>query len=374
MPVPLLDLTRQLKTIEPEVRAAIDSVLASCRFIGGPEVSGLEAEVAAFVGTRHGRGCGCGSDALQLTLWSLGVGPGDEVILPAFTFFATAGAVARHRATPVFVDIDPITYNIDPDAALAAITPRTRALLPVHIFGQCAEIERLQAGLGERSIPIVEDAAQAIGARRHGKGAGSLGDAGTFSFFPSKNLGAMGDGGMVVTDSDELADDIGRRRVHGVTPRKYFHDRLGTNSRLDSLQAAILRVKLRHLAGWNAARADRAARYADLLGQAGLADEFVPPVTAPGNTHIFHQYTLRVRGGRRDALQSFLKARGIGTQVYYPQPLHLQDAFSDLRYTPGSLPVAETAALEVLSLPIQPELTDAEQDEVVDAIAAFARS
>jgi dTDP-4-amino-4,6-dideoxygalactose transaminase len=369
--VPMLDLVAQYRAIKDEVLPALMGVVESQQFIMGPSIGQLEAAVAALSHAKYAVGCASGTDALLLPLKALDLKPGDEVITTPFTFFATAGAIHNAGGTPVFVDIEPGTFNIDPDAVARAITPRTRAIVPVHLYGQMAEMERLLQVAAPRRIPIIEDAAQAIGARRKIDGewrlAGELGWVTGYSFFPSKNLGAWGDGGMMVTSDAATAERLRRLRLHGGA-KQYHHEEIGTNSRLDTLQAAILLAKLPHLAAWSAARREHAAYYTHAL--AGLA-AVRPPVTAPGNEHIFHQFTLRVE--RRDELQAHLKAKGIGNAVYYPIPLHRQDCFADLGYKAGSLPVAEQAAREVLSLPIYPELTPAHLDTVVAAIREFYR-
>jgi dTDP-4-amino-4,6-dideoxygalactose transaminase len=363
MAVPLQDLRAQHATIRSDVVAAMMRVVDDQTFILGEPVAQLEAAVATLSRTRFAIGCANGTDALLLAMRALDIGRGDEVITTPFTFFATAGTIHNVGATPVFVDIDPVTFNIDPAAVAAAITPRTRAIIPVDLFGQLAAIEAL-AGLG---VPIIEDAAQAIGARRAIDGewrmAGEVATIGTFSFFPTKNLGGYGDGGMMVTQDERLADRLFRLRTHGGR-KTYFHEEVGYNSRLDTLQAAVLLAKLPHLAGWSAARRAHAATYS-----AALAGCVTTPVTAPENESIFNQYTIR--SSRRDALQAHLKARGIGTSIYYPLALHLQPCFAYLGYREGQLPEAERATREVLSLPIFPELTRAQQDEVIDAVRTF---
>jgi dTDP-4-amino-4,6-dideoxygalactose transaminase len=367
--VPLLDLAAQYRTIKDDVDRAIRAVVERQGFIMGPEVARLEAEVAKLSQTRHAVGCASGTDALLLPLRALDLKPGDEVITTPFTFFATAGAIHNAGGTPVFVDIDPATYNISPEAIEAAITPRTRAVIPVHLFGQMAAIERILPVAGAHGLAVIEDAAQAIGARRMVDGAwrmaGELGTVGTLSFFPSKNLGGFGDGGMMVTQDDALAERLRRLRLHGGS-RQYFHDEVGFNSRLDTLQAAVLLAKLPHLAEWSAARARNAARYTEAFtGHPAVC----PPATDQGNTHIYNQYTIRVP--RRDELQARLKERGIATAIYYPLPLHLQPCFAHLGHRAGSLPVSEAASSAVLSLPVYPELPREQQDVVIEAILAF---
>jgi dTDP-4-amino-4,6-dideoxygalactose transaminase len=367
MAVPLLDLKAQYATIKDEVVAAMMQVVDDQAFILGAPVGALECEVAGLSGTRYAVGCANGTDALLLAYRALDVGAGDEVIAPPFTFFATAGAIHNVGARPVFVDIDARTFNLDPDAAAAARTSRSKAVVPVDLFGQVAPIERLAAALP--GLPIVEDAAQSIGAGRRVDGtlhrAGSQATIGTFSFFPSKNLGGFGDGGMVVTQDEALYQRLLRLRTHG-SVRTYFHEEVGYNSRLDALQAAVLSVKLRHLEAWSAARRANAAFY-----DAAFADvpEVVTPYVAPESEHIYNQYTIRA--DRRDALQQHLSAAGVGCNIYYPLPLHLQPCFAYLGYTQGQCPVAERAATEVLSLPVYPELTAAQRDEVVAAVRGF---
>lgn len=369
MTIPLLDLKAQYATIKDDVNRAIRSVVERQEFIMGPEIAELETQVAALSQTKHGIGCASGTDAILLPLKTLGLNPGDEVIAPSFTFFATAGTIHNAGGKPVFVDIDPVTYCVDPAAIEAAITPRTRAIVVVHLFGQMAAMERILAIAAARGIPVIEDAAQAIGARRQVNGtwrmAGELGWAGTFSFFPSKNLGGYGDGGLIVTQDDALAERLKKLRVHGGA-RQYHHEEVGTNSRLDTIQAAVLLAKMPYLAAWSAGRRERANRYTEAFR--GHAD-VRPPATDPANEHIFHQYTIRVP--RRDDLMAHLKAAGIGCAVYYPLGLHLQPCFADLGYQAGSLPWAEEAMREVLSLPVYPELPDASVDRVIATIRGF---
>jgi len=364
MKVPLLDLRAQFKSIEKDVRAAIDRVLESQQFILGPEVSGLEGEVAAFVGCRYGVGVTSGTDAILCALMAIGVGPGDEVIVPTFTFFSTAGCVSRLGARPVFADIEPDTYNIDVSRVAPLITPRTRAIMPVHLFGQCADVEPLMEMVKGTGITVIEDAAQALSARQNGRAAGSLGHIACFSFFPSKNLGAFGDGGMITTSDAALAERCMLLRMHGSQP-KYYHKIVGGNFRLDALQAAVLRVKLKHLNDWSAARRRNAARYDALLDGAMVRR----PVVRPYNEMIFNQYVIR--HPRRDALREYLQSREIGTEIYYPVPLHLQECFRYLGGREGQCPVAEQVAREVLALPIYPELTEEQQQYVAACIREF---
>ncbi|MEP7176405.1 MAG: DegT/DnrJ/EryC1/StrS family aminotransferase [Gemmatimonadales bacterium] len=369
MNVPLLDLVAQYRSIEAEVLPAVMAVIERQGFIMGAEVGQLEAAVAALSQTAHAVGCASGTDALLLPLKALELRPGDEVITTPFTFFATAGAIHNAGGTPVFVDIDPSTFNISPGAVEAAITPRTRAIIAVHLFGQMAALEELAPVAARHGLMLIEDAAQSIGARRKIDGtwrvAGEVGTVGTLSFFPSKNLGAWGDGGMMVTQDDALAGRLRRLRLHGGSTQ-YLHDEVGFNSRLDTLHAAVLLAKLPHLAGWSAARARHAASYTEAFtGHPAIC----PPRTDPANEHIFNQYTIRV--ARRDQLQAHLKARHVGNAVYYPLPLHRQPCFAHLEYAEGSLPVSEAASAEVLSLPVFPELTGAQQEAVVGAVLEF---
>jgi dTDP-4-amino-4,6-dideoxygalactose transaminase len=371
MQVPLLDLKQQHAALREELRAALERVLDSQQFVMGEDVRLLEAELARYTGARHAVGCGSGSDALLLALLALDVREGAEVVTTPFTFFATAGAVVRAGARPVFVDIEPRTYNIDPAGVAEALTERTRAVIPVHLYGQVAEMDEMLSAARKRGVRVIEDAAQAIGASdAAGRAAGAVGDAGCFSFYPTKNLGAAGEAGLVTTNDDATAERLRRLRVHGGAT-EYHHDEVGFNSRLDTFQAAVLRVKLPHLDGWSDARRERAAVYTRLLEGAGL-DEFVtPPLVLPGARHIFHQYVVRVPGGRRDALLEHLKANGVGTKVYYPVPLHLQPCFAGLGYKEGDFPESERAARETLALPMFPELTRAQQEHVVETLRRF---
>ncbi len=363
--VPLLDLKAQYATIKEEVKAAIEGVLESQRFIGGPEIEGLESELAGYSGCECGIGVTSGTDALLLSLMALGVGPGDEVITTPFTFFATAGCVSRLGAKPVFVDIEPGGFNIDPAKVEAAVTDRTKAIIPVHLFGQCAEMDPILEIAKKRKFLVIEDAAQAIGSEYKGRRAGAMGTVGCFSFFPSKNLGGFGDGGMITTNDQELAAKLKMLRNHGAKP-KYYHALVGGNFRLDAIQAAILRVKLKHLDDWSAARQRNAARYRELF--AGM-DAVKCPAELPERRHIYNQFSIRVP--RRDELRAYLAERKIGCEIYYPVPLHVQECFADLGYAKGDMPESERAAAEVLALPVYPELTGEQQGVVVDAIAGF---
>jgi dTDP-4-amino-4,6-dideoxygalactose transaminase len=368
--VPLLDVRRQNARLRTEIGAAIDRVWESSAFIHGPACDEFEAAIADYCGTRHAIGCASGSDALLLALMALGVGPGDEVLLPSFTFFATAGAVWRIGATPVFVDIDPATFNLDPDDAARKITPATKVIIPVHLFGQCADMAALLPLAEQHGLAVIEDAAQAIGATYEGRRAGSLGNLGCFSFYPTKNLGGFGDGGMITTDDAALDQRLRVLRDHGQQPR-YHHAVVGINSRLDTLQAAVLNVKLSRLEQWAAARRKNAARYETLIDAAGLVHHVALPGVDRHCESVWNQYTIRVVSGDRDRVQSFLTNQGIGSAIYYPLPLHLQPCFASLGYAPGSLPQTEQACREVLSLPIYPELDATEQSSVVAALAEF---
>jgi dTDP-4-amino-4,6-dideoxygalactose transaminase len=370
--VPLCDLQAQYRKLEPRIVAALSRVLASGQVILGPEVAALEEEVAAYCGTAHGVGCASGSDALSLALHALGVGPGDEVILPPFTFFASAGAVCRAGARPVFVDIDPATYNLDPLQVESKVTARTRAIMAVHLYGQCADLGTLWQVAGRHDLPIIEDAAQAIGAEYAGKRAGNLGTVGCFSFYPSKNLGAYGDAGLCVTNDADLAARMRCLRVHGMEP-KYYHSHIGWNARLDALQAAILRVKLPHLEEWTAARQAAAAHYDALIDEQHLSGFLARPARAKDRRHVFNQYVVRVGDGLRDALVKHLKADNVACEIYYPVPLHKQECLAHLGYRDGDFPASEEASRSVLALPIFPEITAEQQRRVVASCAAFLR-
>ncbi|WP_165244937.1 DegT/DnrJ/EryC1/StrS family aminotransferase [Paludisphaera soli] len=368
--VPALNLRAQYDTIRDEIEPVVRQVLESQGFVMGPEVSNLESEIAEYCGAAHAVGCASGTDALLLPLMAIDLGPGDEVITSPYTFFATGGSIWRTGARPVFVDVEPDTYNIDPAAIEAAITPRTRAIIPVHLYGQVADMGPIRE-IGERhDLMVLEDAAQAIGAAYHGRRAGTLGTVAAFSFYPSKNLGGFGDGGMIATDDPMLARRMARLRVHGMEP-KYHHHEVGLNSRLDALQAAVLRVKLRHLDAWTAGRREVADRYRSLFASHGLEDMVGLPVERPGNFHVYNQFVVRVPQTLRDDMRQHLADRKIGTEVYYPIPLHLQTCFASLGYKHGDFPRAEAAARETLALPIYPELTEAEQRLVVGAMHQF---
>jgi dTDP-4-amino-4,6-dideoxygalactose transaminase len=367
--VDFLDLRAQFATIREEIVEAVTNVLESQQFILGSEVKAFEEETAALLGARHAVACASGSDALALALMAAEIGPGDEVITTPFTYVATAGSIARVGATPVFVDIEPGGFNINPLGVKGAVSARTRAILPVHLFGLSADLDPILRAAGEQGIAVIEDAAQAINARYGDRCVGTIGTFGCFSFFPSKNLGGAGDGGLVTTENPALAERLRMLRVHG-SRKKYHHEILGMNSRLDALQAAILRIKLRRLESWTRAREARAARYRKLFGEMGLA-AFVqaPPVPNYNCRYVYNQFTIRCQS--RDALRESLRKSGIQTEIYYPLPLHLQPAFEYLGYRAGQCPEAERASQEALSLPVYPELTDQQQDAVVLAIAAF---
>jgi dTDP-4-amino-4,6-dideoxygalactose transaminase len=364
-----LDLRAQFVTIRDEVMQAVAQVFESQYFILGPEVKLLEDEVAAKLSSKFAVGCASGTDALILSLLAAGIGEGDEVITTPFSFIATAGSIAYVGAKPVFVDIDPVSFNMNPALLEAAITPKTRAIMPVHLFGLPADMDPILAIARAHKLVIIEDAAQAIGSRYAGRFTGTFGDYGCFSFFPSKNLGGAGDGGMITTDDPAIAERLQMLRVHG-SKKKYFHEIIGTNSRLHALQAAVLRVKLRHLDAWQRGRQNRADRYRRLFESAGLSSFVsVPPRPPAKFEHVYNQFTIR--SSRRDDLKAFLQTAGVPSEIYYPLCIHLQEAFAYLGHAPGDFPESEKASREVLSLPVYPELTDAKQDRVVQAIADF---
>ncbi len=392
--VPLLDLTRYDDDVMDEFRAAFERVLRSGHYILGQEVEAFEQECAEYIGVKHAIGVSSGTDALLLALMTLGIGAGDEVICPTYTFFATAGSIWRMGAKPVFVDSNPVCYNLDPAQIEGKLTKRTKAIMPVHLYGQCAEMDEIMEISRRHGIPVIEDAAQAIGAEYKNRGAGTMGAFGCFSFFPSKNLGALGDAGLLTTNDDELAAKAKILRTHGAEP-KYYHKLVGANFRIDALQAALLRVKLRRLKAYTAKRQDNAALYTKLLMESGLAAfntdvntcaahcafskmdanaaaaSLLLPVACQSK-HIYNQYVVRVKGaGRRDELRSFLKNKNVATEIYYPVPSHLQECFAALDHAPGDFPVAEAAAAETLALPIFPELTTGEIHYVVEQIVAF---
>ena len=367
---PFLDLREQYRQIKPEIDEAVARVFDSQYFILSPEVQAFEEALALYVGTKYAIGCGSGTDALMLALMACGVGPGDEVITVPFTFVATAGPIAMLGAKPVFVDIDPVTYNIDVEKIERAITSKTKAIIPVDLFGLMAPMSDIEVIAKKHNLVVIEDAAQAIGARAHGRSAGATGTMGCFSFFPSKNLGAAGDGGAITTDDDSLAQKLRKLRVHG-SPRRYEYELLGVNSRLDAVQAAVLRVKLKYLDGWADERRENAKRYQRLFEQTGV-EKVVLPTEPSGYHHIYNQYTIRV--SQRDKLREFLTEKGIPSEIYYPYPLHLQPVFKDLGGRAGDFPVSEQACKEVLALPIYPEMGEARQRQVVEGIAQFLRT
>ncbi|MEO8498069.1 MAG: DegT/DnrJ/EryC1/StrS family aminotransferase, partial [Planctomycetota bacterium] len=354
--VPLLDIVGENRPLHEEILEAIREVFESGRFLYGPAVSELESALAELSGAKHAIGCASGSDALLLALMAMNIGPGDEVIVPSFTFFATASAVDRLGAKIVFVDIDPTTFNLDPAKVAAAITPNTKAVIPVHLFGRAADMTELQRIADAAGIRVIEDAAQAIGAKHRDRGVGAWGDVGCFSFYPTKNLGGCGDGGMLTTSDDELAERLRLFAAHGMNPR-YYHRVVGINSRLDTLQAVALCVKMKHLPRWTESRRQNAARYHELFAAAGLTDQFVLPADDTDGTHVWNQFTIRVPDSRRDGLRSHLAALRIASEIYYPIPLHQQECFRHVDHVPGSLVESERAAAEVLSLPVYPDLT-----------------
>jgi dTDP-4-amino-4,6-dideoxygalactose transaminase len=383
MPVPLLDVNAQNHPLEPELTAAFTRVLRTGRFILGEEVEAFEAECAAFIGAAHAVSMSSGTDALLAAFMALGIGPGDEVLCPSFTFFASAGSIYRSGATPVFCDVCPVTFNLDLNSAVARLTPQTRAIIPVHLFGQAAEMDAIRAFAAAHKLKIIEDVAQSIGATYQGDGCGTLGDIGCFSFFPSKNLGGFGDGGLATTHDADLAEQLRRVRNHGMHPR-YYHAAVGANFRMDALQCALLRVKLRHLGTYACGRAANAKYYIEHLSklpgvcQAGAADggpspRIVLPLAGANKGHVWNQFTLRVVGpGRRDALKCHLTARGIGCEIYYPVALHQQACFERLpAHAIQACPVSEALTREVLSIPVYPELNTAQLDEVIAAIAEW---
>jgi dTDP-4-amino-4,6-dideoxygalactose transaminase len=364
--VPLLDLQAQYRPIRDEILATLTRVCDSQRFIMGPEIDGLERELAAMLEVKHAVGVASGTDALLIAMMALGIGQGDEVVTSTYSFFATAGCVARLGATPVFVDIDPATCNIDPAGVAAAITPRTKAIIPVHLYGQSADLEPILAAAATAGVPVIEDACQAIGARYQGRPVGGLGLFGCFSFFPSKNLGAFGDGGLVTTQDDAIAASLRRLRVHGAD-QQYYHTVVGGNFRLDALQAAVLRVKLPHLAAWSEARRRNADRYRELFTRRGLAGRVGLPVAREDCHHIYNQFVVRLP--QRDAVKAYLDAHKVGNAIYYPVPFHRLECFAHLRAPLDAFPHADRAAAETLALPIYGELTGAQQEYVVDTVA-----
>ena len=368
MPVPLLDLDAQYRPLRDELLAAVTRVCDSQRYIMGPEIDGLERELSVLLGVNHAIAVSSGTDALLLALMALGIKAGDEVITTTFSFFATAGAIVRLGATPVLVDIDPETFNIDPEQTAAAITPRTKAIMPVHLFGLSADMDPLMAAANRAGVPVIEDAAQAIGSTYKSRPLGTIGAFGCFSFFPSKNLGAFGDAGLLTTEDDDLADRAKLLRTHGMKP-KYYHHVVGANFRMDAMQAAVLRVKAPHLSGWTQGRRANATRYRALFHAAGLDEAVRLPIEPPDRSHIFNQFVIRTAD--RDGLKRHLDQQGIGNEIYYPVPFHLQPCFANLGYRQGAFPHAERASLESLAIPVYGELTLSQQETVVSAIGQF---
>ncbi|MDT8284108.1 MAG: DegT/DnrJ/EryC1/StrS family aminotransferase [Thermovirgaceae bacterium] len=372
--LPSFDLSRNWKRVREEILEGITKVLDSQHFILGPEVEAFERDIASYLRVSHADGCASGTDALLLALMALGVGPGDEVITTPYSFFATVSCITRVGATPVFADVDPHTFNISPEKILEKLTGKTRAVIPVHLFGQMARVEDFSEAVSRQGAFLIEDCAQAVGATRFINGkierAGTLGDIGCFSFFPTKNLGGFGDGGLLSTNSDELSARIRSLRVHG-SGKQYFHDEVGINSRLDEIQAVILRVRLRHLETWNEERRLVSERYRTLFAEMNLGEWVTPPEESDGNRHIFHQYVIKC--SHRDQLKDWLADRGITSRIYYPLSLHLQPCFSFLGYKKGDLPVSESLSQETLALPIFPELLPEEQERVAAAISGFYR-
>ena len=368
MDVPLLDLKAQFQSIRQELMSSIEDVCHEQGFVLGPRVERLEETLGKFCGTAHAIGVASGSDALLLSLMAVGVNPGDEVITVPFTFFSTAGVISRLQAKPVFVDMRPDTFNLDPDQLAENITDRTKAIIPVHLFGQCADMEQISRVAALHGVPVVEDACQAIGAARNGVRAGGFGSTGCFSFFPSKNLGGFGDGGVITTHDAKLANQLRALRVHG-SRSDYHHHLIGINSRLDALQAAVLQNKLPYLEQWTEKRRSNAQTYAHFFEQAGLLECVSLPVVEPFNYHVYNQYTIRTN--QRDQLSAYLTKQGIGNKIYYPVPLHLQECYQVLGYEKGQLPASEQAAQEVLSLPIYPELSSEQMNYVVQTIRNF---
>jgi dTDP-4-amino-4,6-dideoxygalactose transaminase len=369
MKVPLLDLKIQNESLRGEIDQAIKRILDSNGFILGAEVKTLEEELADYCQTKYAIGCASGTDALLLALMALDVSAGDEVITTPYSFFATVSSITRLGATPIFVDIDPQTFNLNISQIEAKITEKTKAIQPVHLYGQCADMENLREVSARHGVPLVEDAAQAIGAEEFGKRAGAMSEIGCFSFYPSKNLGGMGDGGFMTTDDEALAKKLFALRVHG-SEERYYHKYVGLNSRLDALQAAVLRVKLPHLDNWSDARKNNADRYRKLFTDAGLIEEVMLPVERENVRHIYNQFVIRVPE-RRDALRQFLTENEIGTDIYYPVSLHLQECFAYLGYDKNDFPESEKASRETLALPIYPELSEQQQEFVVQKIAEF---
>ena len=369
--VPLLDVSRGNDPLKDEFREVFNGILETGRFIGGPHCQALEQSVADVCNAKHGIGCASGSDALVLALMAIGIGPGDEVICPSFTFFATASAIDRLGGVPVFADIEPGTFNIDPAHVKSLVTEKTKAIIPVHLFGQCADMDAIMAIALEHGLRVIEDCAQSIGASFNGRQCGAIGDIGCFSFYPTKNLGGFGDGGMLTTNDDELADRLRLLANHGMRPR-YYHAEVGINSRLDSIQAAMLGVKMNHLDSISTGRQENAANYDRLFAQSGLNKCVSAPICDDRSGHVWNQYTIRINGHfDRDDVRAKLAERNVGAEIYYPVPLHQQECFAKLGYKTGDLPETEKAAGCVLSIPIFPELKLAEQEYVVDSLCSI---
>ena len=369
-PVPLCDIQARYRLLKPQIDTAVLRVLSSGQAILGPEVAAFEKEAATFCGAEFAVGCGSGTDALVLALHALGVGPGDEVIIPPFTFFATAGAVCRVGAKPVFADIDPLTFNIDPDQIDAKVTRRTKAVIPVHLFGQCCDMDAIWEVAEEHQLYVVEDAAQSFGSEYHGRRCGTLGAVAAMSFYPTKNLGAMGDAGLVTTNDPEIDRKLRALRVHG-SEVKYYHKYIGYNMRLDAVHAAVLRVELPHVAGWLTGRQEAARRYDKLIEGANLHGFMRRPIAKPDRKHTFNQYVVRVPAAHRDSLVKHLKDNAVGVEVYYPLSLHEQECFAFLGHRTGDFPTSEEAAATVLALPMFPEITEAQQKRVIEVCAAY---
>jgi dTDP-4-amino-4,6-dideoxygalactose transaminase len=366
--VPLLDVGRGNAPLKAEIMSAFSDIIDSGWFVGGPHVKSLEQSVAQVSGVEHAIGCASGSEALLLALMAINIQPGDEVICPSFTFFATTSAISRLGATPVFVDIDPDTFNVDPAKLAALVTPKTKAIIPVHLFGQCCDMDPILKFAETHNLTVIEDCAQSIGASDKGRPAGSMGAIGCFSFYPTKNLGGFGDGGMLTASDPEIADRLRLMANHGMKPR-YYHQEVGINSRLDAMQAAVLGIKIKHLSEYGEARRENAMRYRALMTRAGIASMVCPPSESAGSCHVWNQFTIRIPDGKRDQVREKLAAMNVGSEIYYPVPMHQQECFLDIPVELGSLTQTERAAAEVLSLPIFPELTAAEQAYVVDCLA-----
>jgi dTDP-4-amino-4,6-dideoxygalactose transaminase len=368
--VPLCDLTTQYRQIQSEIEAAISGVLTSGQVILGPETTALETEFAEYCTAKYALGCGSGTDALLLALHGFGIGEGDEVICPPFTFFATVGSIIRCGATPIFADIDPVSYNLDPNEVERRITDRTKAIMPVHLFGQCCDMKPLQELAKKHNLLLIEDSAQSFGAEYQGVKSGVLGDVACFSFYPSKNLGTYGDAGIVTTDNEAAYLKMKALRVHGMEP-KYFHKYIGWNARIDAIHSAIIRVKMRYIDGWTTQRQEAVARYTQMIDHAGLSSNLVRPVQTVEGKHVYNQYTLRVEPSDRDAIVKYLRSQGVSCEIYYPLPLHLQECLTFLNYREGDFPISELAARSVLSVPMFPEISEQQQERVVSTLSGY---